>query len=161
MNCPQCGYLNADFAQTCSQCNSPLAADSGTPAQAPPPVPTMDMAPQSGEITKEQRTWGMLAHLSAIAGFFLPFGNIIGPLVVWLIKKDEMMFVNDQGKEALNFQISVSIYAIVSAFSIFLIIGFLLLPAVMIFSLVMTIIACVKANEGEYYRYPLCIRFIA
>ena len=119
------------------------------PAPGPPPL------------SQDERTWGMLCHLSALAGYIIPFGNIVGPLVVWLIKKDEMPFVEDQGKEALNFQISVTIYVIVSFVLIFVLIGIFLLIAVGIFSLVMLIIAAIKANQGEAYRYPLCIRFIA
>ena len=102
----------------------------------------------------------MLCHLSALAGYIIPIGNIIGPLVVWLIKKDQMPFVDDQGKEALNFQISVMIYAMVSVILVFVLIGIPLLIAVGIFNLVMIIVATVKSNAGESYRYPLCIRFL-
>ena len=126
------------------------------PLNDPPP----DAAPPPTSVSQDEKTWGMLCHLAALAGAIIPFGNIIGPLVVWLIKKQEMPFVEDQGKEALNFQISVTIYLIASALLLFVIIGLLLLPAVAIFSLVMTIIAAVKANNGERYRYPLCIRFL-
>jgi len=102
----------------------------------------------------------MLAHLAALAGFIIPFGNIIGPLVVWLIKKDESAWVDRQGKESLNFQISVSIYAIVAGILTLILIGILLLIAVGIFSLVMVIISTVRVNNGEYFQYPLCIRFL-
>lgn len=108
----------------------------------------------------QERTWGMLAHLAALAGYIIPFGHIIGPLVIWLIKKDESAFVDDQGKESINFQISITVYAIVSAILIVVVIGILLLIGVVIFDVVMVIIAAVKANEGEKFRYPLCIRFI-
>ena len=118
-------------------------------------------APWPSPLSQDERTWGMLCHLSALAGYIIPFGNIVGPLVVWLIKKDEMPFVEDQGKEALNFQISVTIYVIVSIVLVFVLIGIVLLIAVGIFSLVVLIIAAIKANQGEAYRYPLCIRFIA
>jgi uncharacterized Tic20 family protein len=77
-----------------------------------------------------------------------------------LIKKDEMPFVNDQGKEAINFQISIVIYGIVSAILVVVIIGVFLLIAVSLFSIIMVIVAAVKANSGEKYRYPLCIRLI-
>ena len=120
-----------------------------------------DVSPETPPLSKDEHMWGMLCHLSALAGFLIPTGNIVGPLVVWLIKKDEMPFVDDQGKEAVNFQISVTIYVIVSAVLIFVVIGIVLLPAALIFGLVMTIIASLKANEGEAYRYPLCIRFIS
>ncbi|MHC4819193.1 MAG: DUF4870 domain-containing protein, partial [Planctomycetota bacterium] len=95
------------------------------------------------------------------AGFIgIPFGNILGPLVIWLIKKDEMPFVDDQGKEVLNFQISLTIYAIISGILCLIFIGFLLLPAVLIFGIVMTIIGTIKASSGERYRYPFTIRFL-
>jgi uncharacterized Tic20 family protein len=109
---------------------------------------------------KDERMWGMFCHLFALGGFIVPLGNIIGPLVAWLIKKDEYPFVDDQGKESLNFQISIIIYLIISGILSLLIIGFLLMAAVGIFSLVMVIIASIKANDGEAFRYPLCIRFI-
>lgn len=112
------------------------------------------------ELTKEEKTFGMLCHLLAFAGFFIPLGTILGPLVMWLIKKDQSAFVNDQGKEAINFQISILIYLIVSLILIFVLIGILLLIAVGIFWLVMVIIASIRANEGMTYRYPLTIRFL-
>jgi len=105
----------------------------------------------------------MICHLAGLGGLIpvVPvFGSIIGPLIVWQIKKDEFGFVNDQGKEAVNFQITILIYLIVSAFLSFVCIGFVLLPAVVVFDLVFLLIAAVKANDGERYRYPLTIRFI-
>jgi uncharacterized Tic20 family protein len=114
--------------------------------------------PSSG--SSDERMWAMLCHLSAFAGYLVPFGNILGPLVIWLIKKDQYAFVDDQGKEALNFQISIMIWAAVAAVLCFVIIGIPLLIAVVIFSIVMTIVAAIKANGGESYRYPLTIRLI-
>lgn len=111
-------------------------------------------------VTAEERTWGMFCHLAALAGYVIPFGSIIGPLVVWLIKKDQMPFVNDQGKESLNFQITVVIAMIVSGVLMFVLIGFLLLAAVAIADLVFVIIAAIQANKGVAYRYPYTIRFI-
>lgn len=108
----------------------------------------------------QERTWGMICHLSALAGFIIPFGNIIGPLIVWLIKKDESPFVDDQGKESLNFQISITIYCIIAAILILIIIGIFLLIGLGILALVLIIIAAVKANSGEKFRYPLTIRLI-
>ena len=109
---------------------------------------------------KNDRTWAMFAHLSTFAGHLIPFGNIAGPLIIWAIKKDEMPFVNDQGKEAVNFQITMTIALIVSALSLLVLVGFILLPVVYVFDLIVTIIAAIKANEGVAYRYPLCIRFL-
>ena len=111
-------------------------------------------------ISADERLWGMIAHLSALAGFIIPFGNIAGPLIVWMIKKDAMPFVDDQGKESLNFQITVTIAAIVAAVLIVFLIGFLLLPAVGLAALVFTVIAGIKANEGVAYRYPFTLRLI-
>ncbi|MCK9554724.1 DUF4870 domain-containing protein [bacterium] len=103
----------------------------------------------------------MFCHLSALSCYIgIPFGNIIGPLVIWLIKKDEMPFVSEQGKEALNFQISMTIYAIVSFFLIFAVVGFFLLFAIAIINLIFVISAAVTASKGESYRYPLAIRFL-
>jgi hypothetical protein len=93
--------------------------------------------------------------------FVLPVvGNIVGPLVIWQLKKDEHPFVDQQGKEALNFQISITIYALISVVLFFICIGPFLLAAVGVIDLVFLLIAAVKANNGQSYRYPLTIRFI-
>ncbi|MEE8450562.1 MAG: DUF4870 domain-containing protein [Thermoguttaceae bacterium] len=113
------------------------------------------------DVRPEERTWGMLAHLSGLLIFAMPLANIAGPLVVWLIKKDEMPFVDDQAKEALNFQISATIYIILAGVSALALIGFVLFPAALLFHLIFTILAALKANEGVCYRYPLCIRFVS
>ncbi|MFW6060673.1 MAG: DUF4870 domain-containing protein [Phycisphaeraceae bacterium] len=104
---------------------------------------------------------GMLAHVTALAGFVIPFGNVVGPLVIWLIKKDEMPFVADQAKEALNFQITVTLALFACGFLFFLIVPLLLIPVIGIADLVFIIIAAMKANEGTAYRYPLTIRLIS
>jgi uncharacterized Tic20 family protein len=111
--------------------------------------------------TKDERTWAMLCHLSTLAGFVIPFGNIIGPLVMWTIKKDEFPLVEDQGKEALNFQISMTIYIIASIILILLLVGIPLLIGLGLFDLIVTVIAAINANDGAKYRYPLCIRFVS
>ncbi len=102
----------------------------------------------------------MLCHLSAFAGLFIPLCNILGPLIVWLIKRTEMPDVDAHGKESLNFQISMTIYGIVCAFLILILVGIPLLIIGAIFWFVVVIIASVRANAGELYRYPLTIRFI-
>ena len=111
-------------------------------------------------ISKDERTWGMLCHLIAFSGVVVPFGSLIGPLVIWLIKKDEMPFVDDQGKESLNFQITMLIAVIISAILTVVVIGFLLLAVLGIFWLVVVIMAAIKANDGVAYRYPYAIRFL-
>lgn len=88
------------------------------------------------------------------------FGHIIAPLVIWQIKKDGFAFVDKQGKECLNFQISFTIYALVAGLLMFVVIGLILLPIIGIVGLVFIIIAAIKANNGEDYRYPFNIRFI-
>ena len=113
------------------------------------------------EIPQPERTWAMFAHLSSFLGWIgIPFANIIAPLVMWQIKKDEMPFGSSQAKECLNFQISMTIYAIISAILCLVLIGFVALFALFIFDVVITIIAAIKSNEGVAYRYPLTIRFI-
>ena len=109
---------------------------------------------------RDERMWGMLCHLSALAGFVVPFGNLIGPLVVYSMKKDEYAFVADQGKESLNFQISVLVYLIISGIAVLFVIGIFFLMVIGLFTLILTVVASVRANDGEFYRYPLCIRFI-
>lgn len=113
------------------------------------------------QLEPRERTWGMLCHLLALAAYVgIPFGNIIGPLVMWLVKKDESAFVDRHGKESLNFQISMTIYSIVCIPLCFLIIGFFLLIALVVFDVVQIILASIKANDGRHYRYPLCIRIL-
>ncbi len=112
------------------------------------------------EMTQNERSWAMFCHLSAFAGFIIPFGSLIGPIVVWSIKKDQYPLVDDQGKESINFQISMLIYFIVSAILIILLIGIPLLIALFFFKLIITVVAAIKANEGVSFRYPLTIRFI-
>jgi hypothetical protein len=110
---------------------------------------------------RDERMWGMLCHLAAFAGIIIPIaGNIVGPLIVYLLKKDEYSFVDDQGKESLNFQITVTLLVFASGLLIIVGIGALLLAVIGIAALVFTIIAAVKANEGEFYRYPWSIRFL-
>lgn len=121
-----------------------------------------DLDPQPGgsTISAEERQWGMFAHLAALLGFIVPFGNLLGPLIVWQIKKNDMPFVVDQGKEALNFQITVIIAVFVCLLLMVIVIGALLLPVVGIAALVFTVIAAIKANNGERYRYPFALRLI-
>ncbi|MBS0214665.1 MAG: DUF4870 domain-containing protein [Proteobacteria bacterium] len=111
-------------------------------------------------ISADERQWGMIAHLSALAGLIVPFGHVLGPLIVWLVKKDTMPFVDDQGKEALNFQITLSIALFITGLLIFVVIGMLLMPLVGLAGLILTVIAGIKANEGVAYRYPFTLRLI-
>jgi len=133
--------------------------DAGSPQPAPGDAVN---APDQGdrETNKDARMWGMFCHLAGLAGFVLPaFGCVVGPLVVWLIKKDEFPFVDEQGKEALNFQITMFIYGIAVGLLCFVCIGLILAPALGIAYLVFMILAAVKANDGYHYRYPKYLIF--
>ncbi|NQU85252.1 MAG: DUF4870 domain-containing protein [Mariniphaga sp.] len=108
----------------------------------------------------DEKQWGMFTHLAALATFVIPLGNIVGPLIIYMIKKDEYEFVADQGKEVLNFQITWTIIFFISAILILAVIGIFMLIGFGIAWLILVIIGVSKANQGEYYRYPLTIRFI-
>lgn len=112
------------------------------------------------EVSRSEKNYAMFCHLVAFSGFIIPFGSIIGPLVMWLIKKEESEFINYHGKESLNFQISIAIYTIISGILALVLIGILFLIALGIIWIVFIIIASVKTSEGEEYRYPLTIRFV-
>ena len=127
-------------------------------ASGPQPTGEPGELPASGD--QEARTWATLTHLSTLAGYVTAVGFIVGPLVMWLLRKDQWEFVDDQGKESLNFNISFFIYAVVSAILVFVLIGILLLIALAVLHLVLTIVAAVNANNGVRYRYPLIIRFV-
>jgi uncharacterized Tic20 family protein len=134
------------------------------PPQTPPPT---QPAPTPGSNESQARMWNMLCHLSALAGFIIPFGNIIGPLLVWQIKKNEFPSVEIHGKAALNFQLTVFIIAFAGAIVAFVLsffcVGFLLFPIVILIALaglVFAIIAGLKANNGEDYKYPFSFQLI-
>ena len=110
--------------------------------------------------SKDERTWAMLSHFSALCMFIFPFGNILAPLIIWLIKKEEMSFVENQAKEVLNFQISMTIYLLISGILCFILIGIPFVIGLGIFNLIITIIAAISANDGKYYRYPINLRLI-
>ena len=135
----------------------------------PPPVqpPPTNPAPPPASPESQARMWNMLCHLSALAGFVIPFGNILGPLVVWQIKKNEFPSVEIHGKAALNFQITVVIAAlagiVVAMVLSFFCVGYLLFPLVMLIGLaglVFAVIAGIKANNGEDYKYPWSLELV-
>jgi hypothetical protein len=115
---------------------------------------------QQSQLTHEERQYAMFCHFSAFLGLLLPFGSIIGPLVLWQIKKDESSFIDYHGKEALNFNITMAIVTLMCVLLMLVFIGFVLIFIAMMVWLVLIIIAGVKANDGLYYRYPFCIRII-
>jgi uncharacterized Tic20 family protein len=125
-------------------------------------------SPSSREINKDACMWAMFCHLAGLAGLLpvLPVvGSIVAPLIVWQVKKDEFPFVDEQGKEAVNFQISMLLYLLIGGVACAITcIGIPLIPVVVgvigIVDVVFLVIASIKANDGEHYRYPLAVRFI-
>jgi hypothetical protein len=125
----------------------------------------MTAAPDTTEVsttmappTSDERNLAALSHLSAFV-MFLGIPPVIGPLAAWLFKRDDP-YVGYHAREALNFNISFMIYGFAAAISILLLIGLVLLPIIMVTWFVLVIVASVKASKGEYYRYPLTIRFV-
>lgn len=108
--------------------------------------------------SRSERQWAMGCHLIALIPF--PSANLLGPLILWLLKREDGAFIDEQGKESVNFQISLLIYTVGCLLLTVIGIGFLLLLALALFGFVFVIIAAIKANEGTSFRYPACIRFI-
>jgi hypothetical protein len=146
--------------------------DSVVPPPPPhEPVPPPEPLDAAGMPSHEERQWALFAHLSALLGGLVSgglwgVGCFVGPLVIWLIKKDTMPFVDDQAKEALNFNITLAIVGAILLVLTFVTLGFgalLTIPVGIIVGiawLVFVIIAAIKANEGERYRYPFSLRLI-
>jgi uncharacterized Tic20 family protein len=111
-------------------------------------------------LTETERNWAMLCHLSAFACFFFPFGGIIGPLICWLSRKDESEWVNINGRNSLNFQLSILLYIVLSIPLCFIIIGIPIIIILSMLKVICIIIASVKAPKGELFRYPLAIPFL-
>ena len=113
------------------------------------------------------QTWAMLCHLGELTGYcFNGLGSVVVPLVLWILKKDKMPEVNQHGKEALNFNISILIYVLVLFAFNFLTLGIgtilagPLLLVLVVFHIVCVLCAAIKANSGEDYQYPLCLRLV-
>lgn len=126
-------------------------------------APAGETEPQqalSETVAKSSRDMAMWCHLSALSGYFVPFGGLIGPVVIWAMKKDGDGFVNRHGIAAINFRISMYLYAIVCFVLMLVVVGFFALFALGLVDLVFTVIAAVKASEGKPYRYPLSLRLI-
>jgi len=113
------------------------------------------------ESQNKQAQWAALCHASALVILFgLPFGNVLAPLIIWLVKRNEFPLLDTHGKEALNFQLSVTLYGLISVILVFVLVGFILLFVLFIFFLVNVVRAAIAAGNGESYTYPLTIRFI-
>lgn len=114
-----------------------------------------------GGVTPEEANWAVAAALLAFGGYVMPLLNIAGPAAIWVAKRDESPFVEAHAREALNFQISMTLYIMVASALIFVLIGFVLLPVLVVFDVVVIIVAALRASRGELYRYPLSLRLIA
>ena len=146
--------------------------DTPSPSSEPEPVPPPIPAPLAGAVPAPlppqqpapgvgDQQWIVFLHLSAFAGLALPsFGHILGPLIIWLVKKPGSPAIDAAGRNVLNFQISWTIYGIIAGFSIFFCIGAILFPAVFVAWLILTIMGAVKASNGETYKFPLTIKML-
>lgn len=155
---------------------APVPADAAGSAPQADPVPAAEPGPRYDEVpSQEDRNLAVLAHLSPIAGLIgIPLGTVLGPLVVWLVTKDRSPFLDDQGKEALNFQIAVLIAGVVLGAILFVSIalGILILPlfvavlagvalaGLAVFVIIAMVMAAMKAHAGVAYRYPVRITFV-
>lgn len=144
--------------QQASSGSGPNTGAGGDPSSAswgPPPPGT------NSPIPKEIRTWAMLTHFSALLGLLvqLPAAGLIAPLVLWLLKREEHPFLNDQGKEAVNFHITMALLQVLGV-ATWCVGGFVLNILAFFVGLIFSIVAGVKANDGVTYRYPLTLRLI-
>ena len=114
------------------------------------------------ETNREAKQWGMFVHLAGLLGLVLPaVGGLVGPLVIWLIKREGMRYVDEQGKRAVNFQLNLLVYGFFAFLLSFLLIGIFLLPLIGLAAVILPIVAGVEASKGNDYRYPfVLIKFV-
>src|SRR5215204_5336428 len=146
--CPACSARLDQQATTCPQCGINLAAGGG------------DETTGAGAVDQQVRNTAVAAHLSTFAGLIVPFGSVIGPLAVWLTRRDRDPFIDQAGREALNFGISIAIYGAVLLVAALMLVGIPLLMVGVIAWVVLASLAAVKASQGQAYRYPLTLRLV-
>jgi uncharacterized protein len=146
--CPACSARLDQHAATCPHCGANLAEDSTNEGTGP------------GAVDQEVRNTAVAAHLSTFAGLVVPFGSVIGPLAVWLTRRDRDPFIDDAGREALNFGISIAIYGVVALVGALMLVGIPVLIAGVIAWVVLASLAAAKASQGQSYRYPLTLRLV-
>ena len=146
--CPACSARLDQHATSCPQCGANLAAGGGTETT------------ETGTADQEIRNTAVAAHLSTFAGLVVPFGSVIGPLAVWLTRRDRDPFIDQAGREALNFGISIAIYGSVLLVAALMLVGIPLLMVGVIAWVVLASLAAVKASQGQTYRYPLTLRLV-
>ena len=146
--CPACSARVDRQATICPQCGANLAAG-GT-----------NQATEAGALDQEVRNTAVVAHLSTFAGLVVPFGSVIGPLAVWLTRRDRDPFIDDAGREALNFGISIAVYGVVVLVAALMLVGIPVLIVGVIAWVVLASLAAAKASQGQAYRYPLTMRLV-
>jgi uncharacterized protein len=146
--CPACSARLDQHATRCANCGADLAA-SGT-----------DQSTEGGAAGKAVRNTAVAAHLSTFAGLVVPFGSVIGPLAVWLTRRDRDPFIDQAGREALNFGITIAIYGAVLVVAALMLVGLPFLIIGVVAWVVLASLAAVKASDGQAYRYPLTLRLI-
>jgi uncharacterized protein len=147
-SCPACSARLDEQATTCPHCGADLTAD-----------PAIEVA-RTAMVDEPARTTAVIAHLSTFAGLIVPFGSVIGPLAVWLTRRDRDPFIDQAGREALNFGITIAIYGTVLLVAALLLIGIPFLIIGVVAWVVLASLAAVKASEGQAYRYPLTLRLV-
>ena len=146
--CPACSARLDQPARTCPACGADLAAG-GT-----------NQAAGAAAADPEVRNAAVAAHLSTFAGLVIPFGSVIGPLAVWLTRRERDPFIDHAGREALNFGISVAVYGLVALVAALMLVGIPLLIAGVVAWVALASLAAVKAGRGQSYRYPLTLRLV-
>jgi len=110
--------------------------------------------------TQSERDWAMFCHLSAFAGYFFPFGGILGPMVCWISRKQESAWVDINGKASLNFQLSMLMYIVLAIPLCFILIGFPIILFLIVLKLVCIVVASIRSARGEVFKYPISIPFL-
>ena len=129
--------------------------------ETPTPPPTPPETPVAKDPQQEAQQWAMFCHLGSLAHLVgIPFAGLVLPIILWQSKKDTHPFIDEQGKEVVNFQLTVLLAVLICIPLCFVCVGFILLGVIGILDIVLTILAALAASKGEHYRYPLCIRFI-
>jgi uncharacterized Tic20 family protein len=146
--CPACSARLDPQARTCPHCGANLAAGGANQATG------------TGAADQAVRNTAVAAHLSTFAGLIVPFGSVIGPLAVWLTRRDRDPFIDQAGREALNFGISIAVYGAVALAAALLLVGIPLLIVGVVAWVVLASLAAAKASQGQSYRYPLTMRFV-
>lgn len=166
--CPNCYNILPQHARFCTTCGTKVEIAPTHPVmiQETTRIPTSSpsgpgyISSEYGYISKEERDWAMYCHLSAMLVLIFPYAHIIAPLILWMMKRESSTFIDDQGKEALNYNLSIMIYLTIAGISSCLFIGVPVFVGLVLFDLVIMVVAGIQASKGIYYRYPITIRFI-